>query len=68
MARRLPKVHSEPFSAVTYPCQGLGPRDGASDERADALTEAVDQLRSDAEIEWRDDVLERYYKDALAAE
>jgi hypothetical protein len=47
---------------------GLGPRDGASDERADALTEAIDQLRSDAKIEWKDDVLERYYKDALAAE
>ena len=47
---------------------GFGPEDGTNLERADALAAAIDQLRSDSEIEWKDEDLRRYYDEALAAE
>ena len=55
------------LNAALLSDKGLEPGAGTNDERSDALDEAVDQLRSDAKIEWSDDDLAEYYREALSA-
>lgn len=46
---------------------GFPPGTGVGDERAAALEQAVNGLRADAEIEWRDERLADLYSRAIAA-